>query len=105
MGLRVSKAKDGELKAQWGKLPRDIPDMVFSRGVGVPKCDGHLLYGVLCGKQMRLAVGDEKRTAYYGHVFDKSFMDELTERGYDITTLKFSGIIYLTPTAESAAYE
>ena len=50
------------LSAKWGKKEQDIM-------INYPRsCDGHWLAGIL----------------------NKEFTDELTQRGYDITTLKFS---------------
>lgn len=77
---REPKAKPGELKAQWGKLKYDRPDLCYVWGEGVPKCDASLLDYALTGKRH--------------HPMDDSWspglIEELEKRGYDITTLKFS---------------
>ena len=77
---RNIKAKPGQLKVQYGKLPYDEPDLIFAWGDGTNKADSHLLMNAL----------HEERY----HPFDKSWspgvVDELEKRGYDITTLKIS---------------
>lgn len=89
--LRTPKAKPGELKAQWGRLPHDDPDMVFCWGEGVPRCDGALLHYAFGSKRARPArTEDERKVSYSGVVFDDSFIEELEKRGYDISTFKFS---------------
>jgi hypothetical protein len=77
---RTPKAKDGELKMQYGKLPHDSPDLCYVRGDGIPKCDGRLLHYMLSGK----------RYSPVDKAWDASFLEELEKRGYDLTTLKFS---------------
>lgn len=77
---RTPKAKPGQLKAQWGKLPYDTPDLIFCWGDGVPKCDGSLLNSALSGK----------RHHPFDGTWSDSLIEELEKRGYDITTLKFS---------------
>ena len=78
--FRSPKAKPGELKAQWGKLPHDTPDLCYAWGDGVSRADGHLLHNVLSGERFR--PGSFER--------DPSLLDELKARGYDLTTLKIS---------------
>jgi hypothetical protein len=78
--LRAPKSKPGELKVQWGKLPHDNPDICYSWGDGCSRTDGHLLHNALTSRR------------YYAHDLahpEPSLLDELKERGYDITTLKF----------------
>lgn len=86
---RAPKAKPGELKACWGKLPHDNPDMVFCWGQGTSRADSALLYCVFGTKRARPAFTEEELRQ--GRVvFDDSFLEELEKRGYGITTLKFS---------------
>jgi len=67
------KAKPGQLKMGWSKREEDIK---YSwGGDGADRCDASLLHMVL--------------TTPFKY-FDKTFQGELIERGYDITTLKFS---------------
>lgn len=90
---RRRNAKPGELIVYYGKLPYDSPDVCFGwGGAGADKRDGALLHYMFGGKRQRLAISDEDKKAAGGYpvVFDKSFLEELVERGYDLTTLKFS---------------
>ena len=77
---RSPKAKPGELKAQWGKLPGDNPAICYAWGDGVGKCDAHLLHNAFSCKTHN-PIND---------TWDISFFEELEKRGYDMTTLKFS---------------
>jgi hypothetical protein len=77
---RAPKTKDGELKIYYGKLPHNSPDIIYSRGNGVPRCDSSLLHLVL-GSQRHNVIDDS---------WDISLFDELEKRGYDIETIKFS---------------
>ncbi|MCB1757520.1 MAG: hypothetical protein KDJ38_18505 [Gammaproteobacteria bacterium] len=77
---RTPKARPGQLKAQWGKLPEEAPDLVFCWGNGISRCDGSMLHSFL----------DGKRYNPIRKIYENSFLDELQERGYDITTLKIS---------------
>jgi hypothetical protein len=77
---RAPKIKDGELKAQWGKLPHYNPDMIIVNGQGVPKCDANLLYSTLFSERYSPSL----------MAWNKPFYEELESRGYDLTTLKFS---------------
>ncbi len=75
-------AKPGELKALWGKLPHDAPDICYLwGGEGARSCDGHLLYSMFSG------FGHRKGQHCVEH---DGFLKELEARGYDLTTLKFS---------------
>jgi hypothetical protein len=77
---RKPRAKSGQLKAQWGKLPHEEPDLCFAWGDGVPHCDAALLQGFLAQKYVKPGTFE----------FGDSFLEELEKRGYDIKTLKFS---------------
>lgn len=89
---RAPKAKPGELKMQWGKLPHDSPDLcTVWGGGGANKRDANLLHYMLCCQRQRMVYGEEReKNGGYPVVFDPSFIDELKARGYDITTFKFS---------------
>jgi len=73
--LRGKSWNDGWLTAYWGRESKQKSgpkDIVF----GSPcRPDGHLLYGAL---------------AYIDVGHGKSLVEELEDRGYDITTLQFS---------------
>lgn len=79
---RAPKAKPGELKMQYGKLPYDSPDICMTWGDGCSKRDGNYLYWMLCCKRQVFKDGKME--------FDPSFIEELEARGYDVTTIKFS---------------
>lgn len=76
---RVRNYRPGELSVYWGIADSgERPDVIFSGGVGVPRCDRALMHCVF-GTQREI-LGK----------FNPSLLDELQSRGYDITTLKFS---------------
>lgn len=82
MSRRRVKAKPGELKAQWGYTRDEGENIYFAWGEGCHKADGGMLSHVLEGERPILLAGGLK--------FQQSLRKELEERGYDITTLKFS---------------
>lgn len=74
---RAPKAKDGEIKAQWGKLPDDVPQICFAWGNwehGTMKPEVNLLHYLLT-----LDVHE-----------GNNILEELEKRGYDLTTFKIS---------------
>lgn len=74
--LRKVEAKPGELKAAYGKNDSGDADLQYAwGGKGVGKWDAHLLAYALQGTAVH-----EGRT----------LVQELEERGFDVTTLKFS---------------
>lgn len=77
---REPKAKPGELKAQWGKLKYDTPDLCYAWGDGCSKADSHLIHNVFSSGRFHPGSFEQ----------DKSLLEELEERGYDLTTMKFS---------------
>ena len=90
MAKRVltSKAKPGELKAQWGKEDRwSGADVTFAWGEGVSRCDASLLHTIM-GTTRFYPAGMDKPLGTYRT--EHSFIDELEARGYDITTFRFS---------------
>lgn len=83
--LRKPKLKDGELAIYWGREPHDSPDIMFAWCGDVSmKRDSKLLhYHMAC----------KKPDPFTQPIFSKmqpSLIEELIERGYDITTLRFS---------------
>jgi hypothetical protein len=84
--FRAKKVYPGQLRAYWGKLPHDAPDIVFQWGEGCSRRDGAFLSYHFSSQRMRLPRGDEPGRTQ----FDPSFLDALTARGFDITTLEFS---------------
>jgi hypothetical protein len=61
--------KQNKLKAYWNKKEKDIY-FRYPLGIGT-KCDAHFLSGV----------------------FNENFLNELRDRGYDISTLKFEILV------------
>ena len=76
--------KEGQVKVAWARQPHHEPDVCIGWGVGVPKADANLILHALTSERMTLDFPSGK------HRWDKSLVDELEVRGYDITTLKFS---------------
>ncbi len=70
MGRRCAENK---LKIRWDKFENDF--MIFYP----KKCDGHLAYGMLSSQHY----------SKFSDEWEKSFKEELEDRGYDLTTLKF----------------
>lgn len=66
---RALSAKPGQLRAYYGRAGGDGPDICFAWGDGVRSGNGAYL-------------------AY--DVFNQDFRREMEERGFDITTLRFS---------------
>ena len=83
--LRKPKLKDGELRIYWGREPHDEPDVMYAwQGDYTMKHDSKLLH---------YAIGARHPDPFAEPIFSKmnpSLIEELIERGYDITTLKFS---------------
>lgn len=83
--FRRPKLKDGELRVYYGKLPHDCPDIIFEwHGDASMKRDSRLLH---------FYFGSQQPDWHVQPLFSKmnlSLLEELKDRGYDITTLKFS---------------
>lgn len=76
------KAKPGHLIAFHGRLTGDSsPDIVFAWGEGCSKRDGAFLH---------MSLASPTPPAVRGRDWEPSFLEGLTARGYDITTLQFS---------------
>jgi hypothetical protein len=87
---RKPKIKDGELRAQWGRVDGNDPDLCYYWGSEISKRDSHLLHNTLCDKKCStnwdVPLGSPRILwTKYGN----SFIKELEERGYDLTTLRF----------------
>lgn len=78
--LRAPRARDGQLKAKWGSIEGDSPDLCYVWGSGIPRADARLLHDTLASPRFR-PLSQE---------WDMSFMEELKDRGYDISTLEIS---------------
>lgn len=77
---RAPKARDGQVKLQYGKLPNDTHDICVVWGNGCGKADSRLIMSAFTQKTFRPGTFDS----------NPSLVEELDRRGYDITTLRFS---------------
>jgi hypothetical protein len=87
---RMPRGMVGELRAQWGRIGSDNPDLCYFWGDGVAKGDSHLLHNVLCGPRVETnweAPLGSPRILWTKYA--NSFIKELEDRGYDLTTLRF----------------
>lgn len=83
--LRPHPFKPGVLEVYWGVLKGDpTPDIVYHRGDGCPKPDGHLLCHAFGCKRESYDWQTRKP------ILAPSLLEELEARGYDLTTLKFT---------------
>ena len=72
-------AKPGQLKLQWGSIERGEPkDVCYVWGDGCSSRDSRLLHWIFCCA--KTTFGEP----------EKSFVEQLKERGYDISTIRFS---------------
>lgn len=78
--MGIPRPKAGQLKVSYGKLADHAPDIIVASGDGTGRADRALLMHAI--------------TSPTHHPFDDtwepSLVDELTARGYDITTLRIS---------------
>lgn len=71
---RRKTALPGELRIVWGTLRGETkPEILIAGGDGTASSDRHLLFGAFCSTHGR----------------ERSFVDELAARGYDVETLEF----------------
>lgn len=86
------RANTGQLKAKWGKLPHNNPDLCYIWGDGINRGDAALLHYMFSGKRAQPLYGEDEIKANGGDniKWAKSLLEELEERGYDITTFEFS---------------
>lgn len=76
---RKRPTKPGRLEAYYGRGDDGEIDVILARGAGLEKRDSALLYYLLGTPRYTLNGGREK-----------SVIDQLKDRGFDITTLRFS---------------
>lgn len=84
---RAPIPKAGRIVVMWAHTRSEGADIYTCRGDGVPGCDGHLMNHVFCGAQLHTDYAPGQGTIF---VRGKSIVEELIERGYDITTLRFT---------------
>lgn len=75
--------KAGSIKFQYGNCEGEL-DYIVLYGDDTPRCDRALVFNAFCSK--RQSYNFSTRMVDY----EKSFVDELIDRGYDISTLRFS---------------
>jgi hypothetical protein len=80
---RAPKCIEGEIKFQKGKVDGDI-DMCIFYGGDVPRCDQALVINALCSERQYTNLSTMRPA------FERSLIDELEARGYDLETLRFS---------------
>jgi len=81
LSMRWSKAQKYCGQGSLGDRIGTPGDVIYVRGDGCPKPDGHLLHLFACVARAKVLPQDPE---------PKSFLEELHARGYDLTTLKFS---------------
>jgi hypothetical protein len=79
---RFYHAKENELKMGWGLINGE-PDIIYSSGSNKSDC-AFLHYWLSPRPELDL------NSPIRYKIGDKNFLEELDERGYDISTLKFS---------------
>jgi hypothetical protein len=83
--------KPGQLRLWYGRLDGDSPDICGGwGGSGADKCDSHLMMGHFTSKRLVLVYGEERERLGRSYKFERSFVEELEARGYDISTIQFS---------------
>jgi hypothetical protein len=84
--LRKPKLKDGELRMYWGREQHDrTPDVMLAwQGDRMMKRDASMLHYYICSRR------PDSHAKPIFSVMLPSMIEELKDRGYDLTTLKFS---------------
>jgi len=82
---REPKAKPGELKAQWGRVDGNVDLCYAHGGNGTERSDMRVINTAFA--EQRYFPSAETLGHYR---VERSLIDELEARGYDIRTLKFS---------------
>ena len=80
---RRPKVHAKQIKMQRGKVDGYLDICAFF-GDEILRCDRALLMNAFCSERLRLNLSTTK------YEFDKSLIEELETRGYDIDTLKLS---------------
>lgn len=83
---RPPRMVDGRLSVAWASTRSDGADLYVVGGDGTCSPDRHLIMGAFCSEPIRMRIRD----GVIDHVYEKSLAEELIDRGYDITTLRFS---------------
>jgi hypothetical protein len=83
--LRTPKAKPGQLVVAWGRVDRHSnPSVVYAYPDRDGKCDSRVLCDALEGERYQPTLSRP------GYAVEKSLLEELEGRGYDLTTLRIT---------------
>lgn len=94
--LRIPKLRPGELRVYWGREPHDTtPDVMFAyNGDRMMKRDTNLLHAFMSSPRVNPLV----RPLW--SQMEKGLLQQLQDRGYDLSTLKFSILKKVVPEGE-----
>lgn len=84
---RAPRPKPGHLVLAWAHEKDQGPDLYYCWGDGCSGADGRLIEAAVGAPSLQLV-----ELTHNGPLYDygKSLAEELIERGYDITTLRFA---------------
>lgn len=85
-GRRPPRMVDGRLSVAWAYTRDEGADIYAVGGDGTRSADRHLVIGAFVNEPVRMLMTG----GGIDHVREKSLAEELIDRGYDITTLRFS---------------
>lgn len=81
---RTPTARHDELLMQWGRMPKDVPDICYAWGPGCERADARLLHCMLASQKP-----DVRAHPLFSKMLP-SLLEELEARGYDLTTFRLS---------------
>ncbi|NTF16825.1 hypothetical protein G6L37_00100 [Agrobacterium rubi] len=85
--LHTPKAKPGQLVVAWGRVDRhNKPSIVYAYPDRDGKCDSRIICDALEGERYRPSYSYDGP----GYEVDRSLLEELAARGYDLTTLRLT---------------
>ncbi len=83
---RPPRMIDGRLSVAWAYTRDEGADLYVVGGDRTRSADRHLIIGAFTSEPIRMRMTGSG----FDHVYEKSIAEELIDRGYDITTLRFS---------------
>jgi hypothetical protein len=88
---RRPTVREGELHIYWGRENRHCgEDIIYHNGPGTGKPDLRLLHSVIGCQSQHLNLDAPLDSARVNWVtYEPSLLDQLEERGYDLSTLRF----------------
>lgn len=88
---RRPTVRDGELHMYWGREDRhSSEDVIYHNGLGARREDCRLLHSVIGSESQHLNLDAPICSPRLDWVkYNPSLLDELENRGYDLTTLRF----------------